>query len=80
MENQNTFRVLLALLIIFSVAHRGYYYKKLAHLIDATPKAKKGKSSSVLENLMGLAAGLALPAALVHLDVRGQGINLGADC
>ncbi len=66
MENQNTFRVLLALLIIFFVAHRGYYHKKLAHLIDATPKAKKDKSSSVLANVMGLAAGLSVLAYIIN--------------
>jgi protein-S-isoprenylcysteine O-methyltransferase Ste14 len=65
MENETLFRILLAVLLVAFVAHRGYYTRKLARPDSQVVKARANTPLTVLASVLSLVALLATAIYLV---------------
>jgi hypothetical protein len=75
MESELTFRILLAILFLGFVIHRGYYSRKLAPSSENTLVEQKGGLLQNLGNILSLVGLLAVAGGFYPFGYAGLGLG-----
>jgi protein-S-isoprenylcysteine O-methyltransferase Ste14 len=66
METETIFRIILPLLLVLFVGHRGYYVKNFSKPEDATLKKRQNKVTQKVAGLLGMVGLISVAAFTIH--------------